>query len=469
MNSKKLKKVLSTSIASLTVLSTLNGSISTKAYANGNAGYAIITGGTYENPSELKFIYGAGRQRRKVCINVKCNKNLKSEDLKKLKSLIDNPVVGKILLRDNSETKIPPEIFNNITDDNNFIFTSDDIKNIENEINNNKSMLTNDIDFATYMFGKITNILKNKGNGNCKKLCNLEAAAAKTNTTSQQITKKPSETQNVGLARITNSNDEGPTELRFVYLWRDPDKEIDYRICVNIKCYKCNDSLTPEDLSKLKQKIDNSFFGRFLTEYDENIFEDVAWFNNFIFTSDDVEKILSKTMDDNMWSTFDEVLKNEENGNYLKLCYVTDAAYKKGNYYKSCNMLEVAYKNGKYLTSQQTPSTKPEEINQKLVNPDQPQNTQTDVVINEVKENNPIVETPEISKPSFENKQAEEANQTVKEDKPASTGLNTSANAAPALNLPKNNKSKKPGFFSRIWLNIKKFLRMLPLIGRIFG
>ena len=80
----------------------------------------------------------------------------------------------------------------------------------------------------------------------------------------------------------------------------------------------------------------------------------------------------------------------------------------------------------------------------------------------------PSAKNPEISNPSFENKQAEEANQTVKEDKPASTGLNTSANAAPALNLPKNNKSKKPGFFSRIWMNIKKFLRMLPLIGRIF-
>ena len=466
MNSKKFKKVLSTSIASLTVLSTLNGSISTKIYANGNAEYAIITGGTYENPNELKFIYGAGRQRRKVCINVKCNKNLKSEDLKKLKSLIDNPVVGKILLRDNSETKIPPEIFNNITDDNNFIFTSDDIKNIENEINNNKSMLKDDSDFATYMFGKITNILKNNDNGNCKKLRNLEAAAAKINTTSQQITKKPSETQNVGLARITDSNDEGPTELRFIYLWKNLSEEIDYRICVNIKC---NDNLTPEDLSKLKQKIDNSFLGSFLTEYDENIFKDVTLFNYFTFTSDDVEKILSKTTDDNMWDTFDNVLMNEENENYLKLCYATRAAYAKGNYYKSRNILETAYKNVKYLTSQQTPSTKPEEINQKLVNQDQPQNTRTDVVINEVKENNPTVESPETSNPSFENKQAEEANQTVKEDKPASTGLNTNANAAPALNLPKNNKSKKPGFFSRIWLNIKKFLRMLPLIGRIFG
>ena len=54
MNSKNFKKVLSTSIASLTVLSTLSGSVSTKIYADG--GDSIISGAETQNKGNFGFI-----------------------------------------------------------------------------------------------------------------------------------------------------------------------------------------------------------------------------------------------------------------------------------------------------------------------------------------------------------------------------------------------------------------------------
>ena len=54
MNSKNFKKVLSTSIASLTVLSTLGGSVSTKIYADG--GDSIASGAKTQNKDNFDFI-----------------------------------------------------------------------------------------------------------------------------------------------------------------------------------------------------------------------------------------------------------------------------------------------------------------------------------------------------------------------------------------------------------------------------
>ena len=67
MNSKNFKKVLSTSIASLTVLSTLGGSVSTKIYADG--GDSIASGAKTQNKGSFDFIINNIKYPVNLCEN----------------------------------------------------------------------------------------------------------------------------------------------------------------------------------------------------------------------------------------------------------------------------------------------------------------------------------------------------------------------------------------------------------------
>ena len=150
----KFKKFLSSLVASLTVLSTLSGSISTKIYAEDKNPYAKMINDDNGDPAELRFIYTIWdigcREKLRGCVGVSCNDNLKPKDLKKLKDVIDKKIVSNYLLMP-SICDIPPEISENVT---NFIFTSNDVNNILNQSDDKLK------------YGEIKKVLENEKNSN---------------------------------------------------------------------------------------------------------------------------------------------------------------------------------------------------------------------------------------------------------------------------------------------------------------
>ena len=159
------KKFLSSLVASLTVLSTLSGSISTKIYAGSNDNenqYAKIINDNNGNPAELRFIYTTRNiEKLDICISISRNGNkLKPKDLNNLKTAIDRPVVSELLLRP-PRGNVSLEILDNVTELNNFTFTSDDI---------NKDILEFPTDDMS-IYARIVGVLR-KGNidsGNLQK------------------------------------------------------------------------------------------------------------------------------------------------------------------------------------------------------------------------------------------------------------------------------------------------------------